>query len=162
MKMTVKQLVFGGLIAALYTVLTLALAPISFGSIQFRVSEALTVLPFIMPEAIWGVTLGCLISNWIGGTILDIILGTFATFIAAIITSKIRKLWLAPLPAVIANALIIPVVVILMMLDSPFTLPLYITTAISIGLSELIICYCGGIPLLIFVNGLFSRKNTRK
>ena len=52
MKITVKQLTRGAVIGALYTVLTLILAPISFGAVQFRVSEALTVLPFIMPEGV--------------------------------------------------------------------------------------------------------------
>ncbi len=162
MKMTVIQLVRGALIAALYTVLTVALAPISFGGIQFRVSEALTVLPFILPEAVWGLTLGCFLANWFAGTILDIIFGTLATFVAAIITLKIRKMWLAPLPAVISNALIVPVIVILMTMDHNLTFGLYVTTALSVGLSEFVICYCGGIPLLIFVNGLLSKGKIGK
>ena len=75
------------LIAALYTGLTFVLAPISFGPVQFRVSEALTLLPFCLPEAVPGLFIGCLISNMLGGFgIIDIVLGSAATLAAAWIT----------------------------------------------------------------------------
>ncbi len=156
MKITVKQLVRGALIAAVYTVLTVILAPISFGSLQFRVSEVLTVLPFVMPEAVLGLTVGCLLSNILAGsTVLDIIFGTLATFLAALVTSKMKKMWLAPLPPVIFNGVIVGLVVTLMTVE--FSLKAYFLIALSISVSELIICYCGGIPLLVFMNGLSSR-----
>lgn len=159
MRMTIKQLVRGALIGALYAALTLFLAPVSFGAVQFRISEVLTVLPFIMPEAVWGLTIGCFIANFLGGTILDIVLGTLATFLAALTTRKIKKMWLAPLPPVIFNALIVSVVVTLMTYDNNFTLPLYFATALSIGISEFIICYCLGIPLLVFMNGMSQKHD---
>ncbi len=155
MKITVKQLVRGALIAALYASLTLFTAPISFGSIQFRISEVLTVLPFIMPEAVLGLTVGCFISNMLVSNIFDIIFGTLATFLAAFITSKIRKMWLAPLPAVLSNGIIVGLVVTLMSVD--FTLKSYFLIALSISISEFIICYVGGIPLLVMLNGLASK-----
>ena len=156
MKITVKQLVRGALIAALYAALTIFLAPISFGSIQFRLSEVLTVLPFIMPEAVPGLTIGCLLANWLGGsTIFDIIFGTIATFLAALITSKTKKMWLAPLPAVVSNGVIVGFAVTLMTVD--FTLSAYALIALSISISEFIICYVGGIPFLVFMNGVASK-----
>ena len=156
MKITVKQLVRGAFIAALYAALTIFLAPISYGSIQFRLSEVLTVLPFIMPEAVPGLTIGCLLANWLGGsTIFDIIFGTLATFLAALITSKTKKMWLAPLPAVISNGVIVGLVVTLMTVK--FSLSAYALIALSISISEFIICYVGGIPFLVFMNGLASK-----
>ncbi len=155
MKITVKQLVRGAVIAALYTVLTTLTAPISFGPIQFRISEALTVLPFIMPEAVLGLTVGCFISNLLVSNIFDIIFGTLATFVAALITSRIKKMWLVPLPAVIANALIVGFVVTTMTMK--FSLYVFAVTALSIGISELMVCYCLGIPLLVLINGMSSK-----
>jgi uncharacterized membrane protein len=155
MKITVKQLTRGALIGALYTVLTLVLSPISFGALQFRISEALTVLPFIMPEAVLGLTVGCFVSNILGSSIIDAVFGTLATFLAAYVTSKIRKLWLAPLPAVLFNGLIVGLVVTLMTV--PFTFKAYLLIALSIAISEFVICYAGGIPLLVLMNEL-SKK----
>lgn len=113
MKITVKQLVRGAVIAALYAGITIFTEAISFGPVQFRVSEALTLLPFLMPEAVWGLTLGCLIANLFGGTVLDIIFGTLATFLAALITKKIKKLWLTPLPVILCNGIIVGAVITL-------------------------------------------------
>lgn len=155
MKITVKQLTRGAVIGALYTVLTLILAPISFGAVQFRVSEALTVLPFIMPEAVWGLTIGCFISNIISSNIIDAVFGTLATFLAALVTSKIKKMFIAPLPAVIFNGIIVGAVVTLMSVE--FTLANYLVIAFGIAVSEFVICYVGGIPLLVFVHQLGKR-----
>ena len=160
MKFKAKQLTRGAVIAALYAVLTLVLAPISFGSVQFRISEALTVLPFILPEVVWGLTLGCLISNIINGNIIDAVLGTLATFLAAYTTSKIKKLWLAPLPAVIFNGIITGFAVTIITVE--FTWTAYIMIGLSIALSELVIVYAGGIPLLTAVNGLSQKYSVFK
>ena len=67
MKLTTRRLVRGALIAALYAVLCMAFFSISYGDVQFRISEALTVLPLLMPEAIPGLLVGCLLSNLLGG-----------------------------------------------------------------------------------------------
>jgi uncharacterized membrane protein len=108
-----------------------------------------------MPEAVWGLTIGCFVSNIIGSTFIDAVFGTLATFVAALATSKIRKLWIAPLPAVIANGLIVGACVTL--ISVPFTIEAYTLIALSIAISEFIICYAGGIPLLVFMNEL-SKK----
>ncbi len=108
----VQRLTQGAAIAALYVVLTLVFAPISFGPIQLRIAEALCILPMFTPAAIPGLFIGCLLANLIGGgVILDVIFGSLATLIGAALGYLLRKnRWLVPVPAVIANALIVPFV----------------------------------------------------
>ena len=105
-----RNLVFGALIAAIYVVLTMAFRPISYGPIQFRISEALCVLPFFTPAAIPGVTLGCLISNLLGGAVMmDVIFGSLATLIGAIGSCLLRgNRWMVSLPPILSNTLSIP------------------------------------------------------
>lgn len=108
----VLRITQGAAIAALYVALTLIFAPISFGPIQLRIAEALCILPMFTPAAIPGLFIGCLLANLIGGgVILDVIFGSLATLIGAVLGYLLRKnRWLVPVPAVIANALIIPFV----------------------------------------------------
>ena len=117
--LTVRGLTEGALIAAAYTALSLALAPLSFGYAQLRVSEALTLLPIFSPNAVWGVTLGCAITNAVGAAtganfgMADVIFGTLATLVAALITARLGKfrVWGLPvaasLPPVILNAVVV-------------------------------------------------------
>ena len=100
-------------IGAIYVVLTLLLAPLSFGEVQIRFSEALTILPFFTPAAIPGLFIGCIIANLLGGAIpVDIIFGSIATLIGAVFTYKLRNSnrFLAPIPPIAANAIIVPFV----------------------------------------------------
>ena len=81
---TVYFVAYGAVIAAIYTVLTLVFAPISFGPVQFRIAEALCILPFFTPAAVPGVFIGCLLSNLLcGAAPLDIVFGSLATLIGA-------------------------------------------------------------------------------
>lgn len=104
--------VYAALIAAIYVVLCLVFQPISFSSIQARIAEALTILPYFTPAAIPGVTIGCLLSNIIAGcNIFDIVFGTLATLIGAYGSYALRKYkYLVPLPPIVANIIIIPFV----------------------------------------------------
>ena len=108
----VLRITQGAVIAALYVALTLIFAPISFGPVQVRIAEALCIMPIFTPAAIPGLFIGCLIGNLIGGgIIIDVIFGSLATLIGAVLGYMLRKnRWLVPLPAVIANALIVPFV----------------------------------------------------
>lgn len=108
----VQRLTHAAVIAALYAALTVAFAPISFGPVQLRVSEALCILPMFTPAAVPGLFAGCLIANLIGGgIILDVIFGSLATLAGAVLGYMLRNSrWLVPLPTVIANTLIIPLV----------------------------------------------------
>ncbi len=100
------------LIAAVYVVLCVAFAPISYGEVQVRVAEALVILPFFTPAAIPGLFIGCLLSNMIGGSILiDVVFGSLATLLGAIGSYYLRRSRiLVLLPPIIANTLIVPFV----------------------------------------------------
>ncbi|MBQ2582970.1 MAG: QueT transporter family protein [Erysipelotrichaceae bacterium] len=100
------------LIAAVYTALVLLFEPISFNYIQFRIAEALTILPLFTSAAVPGLFLGCILGNLFGGAvILDVIGGSLATLIGAFLGYRLRNSrWLVPVPTVIANALIVPFV----------------------------------------------------
>lgn len=107
-KFTTRQMATAGIIAAIYAVLTLALPIPQYQGIQFRVAEAMTVLPFLFPEAIPGLAVGCFLANLLGSPMpVDWIVGTAATLIAAIWTSKLRHRALAPLPPVICNMVLV-------------------------------------------------------
>ncbi len=111
-KLHLLYLVHGAVIAALYVVLTMLVAPIAFGPIQFRFSEALTILPFFTPAAIPGLFVGCLLSNLIGGAVVwDVLFGSLATLVGAIGTYLLRRhRKLLCFPPIISNTLIIPFV----------------------------------------------------
>ena len=106
----VTTMVQAAVIAALYVALTLPFAPIAYGPVQFRISEALTILPYFTPAAIPGVTLGCLLSNiLLGSPLPDIVFGTLATLIGAVFSYRLRKhKYLVCVPPILSNALIIP------------------------------------------------------
>ena len=105
-------MVNAAMIAAIYVVLTLIFAPFSYGEIQVRISEALTVLPYFTPAAVPGLFVGCLIANIMGGAILpDIIFGSLATLAGAVVSYLLRKnKYLVPVPPIIANMLVVPFV----------------------------------------------------
>ena len=145
-----KKILFmtqAAMIAAIYVVLTLIFQAISFGEIQVRIAEALTILPAFTPAAIPGLFIGCLIGNIIGGSILpDIILGSFATLIGAFFTYLLRKQhkFLAPLPPIIANVTIIPFVLRYaygLNLPIPFMM-------LTVGIGEII--SCGVLGLILY------------
>ena len=101
------------MIAAIYVVLTYVFAPISFGEIQVRIAEALTILPLFTPAAVPGLFIGCLVGNIIGGALLpDIVFGSIATLIGAFFTYKLRNTgkWTAPIPPIVSNIVIVPLV----------------------------------------------------
>ncbi|MBR3765296.1 MAG: QueT transporter family protein [Clostridia bacterium] len=109
--LTTRSLCLSALIAALYAALTLLLAPISYGSLQCRISEAMTVLPILLPQAIPGLFVGCLIANLYTGLITDILFGSLATLLAALGTYLLRKRpLLAALCPVAANGVIVGLV----------------------------------------------------
>ncbi len=143
-KSTIRFLCETAVIAAIYAVLTLVLAPISFGGMQVRVSEALCVLPFFTPAAVPGLFIGCLLSNVFGSPLglMDVAVGSLATLAAAFLASKMKKRWLVPLPAVLLNAFLVAWV-LNVMLELPYWL-----NVLYVGLGQAIACYGIGMPLL--------------
>ena len=109
----ITALTRAALVAALYAALTLLLAPISYGEIQIRLAEALTVLPIVLPEAVPALTIGCLLANLLGGcTVFDVVFGTLATLLAALCTRALRRFfWAAAAMPVLFNGLIVGAVV---------------------------------------------------
>lgn len=92
MKITTKRIAAAAVIGALYTALTLLLAPISFGVLQFRVSEALCILPALVPGASWGLWVGCALSNLLGGYgVPDIVFGSLATLLSSLCIERIAR-----------------------------------------------------------------------
>ena len=147
----------GAMIAALYVVLCLVFAPISYGEVQLRVAEALTILPFFTPAAIPGLFLGCIISNIIGGGImLDVVFGSIATLIGAFGTYALRKTtpFLAPVPPILANALIVPFV-----LYYGYGVPLPIPfMMLTVGAGEVLGCGVLGLILLFAIKKIGERR----
>ena len=138
-------LVQAAAIGAIYVVLTLLFAPLSYGEVQVRFSEALTILPYFTPAAIPGLFVGCILANLLGGSIpVDIIFGSIATLIGAVFTYKLRgNKWLAPVPPILANALIIPPVLYFAYGVKPIWFSLVTVTA-----GEIISCGVLGMLLL--------------
>ena len=140
---TARFIAEGAMIAALYVVFTLVFAPISYGPVQVRIAEALTILPLFTPAAIPGLFIGCVLANILGGCIIwDIIFGSLATLIGAVIGYRLRKnRWLVPIPAIVSNTVIVPFVLRFGygVADMPFIL-----LALSIAVGEIAGCYVLG------------------
>ncbi len=160
---TPRFITTSALIAALYTALTLfaIITPfgyLSFGPVQIRFSEALTILPAFTPAAIPGLFVGCFISNAVGVSLgygaglLDVIFGPLATLLAAYLSYLLRnKKWLVPLPPVLINALVIGAI-----LSYVINLPLF-GTMMWVGVGQVGACYVLGM-ILYFV--LDKNRNT--
>ena len=150
----VKWITQGAAVAALYVVLTLVFAPISFGPVQLRIAEALCILPMFTPAAIPGLFIGCLIANLLGGGIvLDVVFGSLATLIGAVLGYMLRSnRWLVPLPAVIANALIVPFVLKYGYGVVDVAVPVLM---LQIAAGEILGCYVLG---ELFASALMKRK----
>lgn len=140
---SLRSLCLSALVAAVYAALTLLFQPISFGATQFRISEALTLLPALFPQAVPGLTLGCFLANLLGGYgPWDMLVGTLATLAAALLTRRLRRrVWLAALPPVVCNALMVGAM-LACVLPAPFW-----ATALSVGLGEAVVVYLLGVPL---------------
>lgn len=160
--MSARKITLIASIAALYVILTInpIFFVLSYGSVQFRISEIFTVLPYLTKDAIPGLFIGTLIANLFSKNgLIDVIVGSFATLLAAWLTSKMPNRWLAPLPPVIINALLIGSMIGLIS-DSIKQIPFFIA---YIGLGQLIVCYLLGLPFLMFLEKyrsiLFDPKN---
>lgn len=151
--MRVKKMVRAAIIAAIYVVLSLVFAPISFGAVQIRVSEALTMLVVLCPEAIVGVTLGCFLSNMLASAPIDMVVGTLATLLAALVTYKLRNIrWhglplLASLPPVLFNAVIIGIELTLLYYPTN-QIGIYLFNILTVGLGQIVSCSILGVLLV--------------
>lgn len=152
----VRFLALGAVIAALYAVLTYVAAAVNlaYGPVQFRFSEALTVLPVFTPAAIPGLTLGCVIAN-LGSPlgVVDWVFGPLATYLVRDVKVKGLPI-LAPLPPVITNVVIVGFELACLSDAGTFglgnfTWAAFGTSALSVGIGELVVCYVLGLPLIL-------------
>ena len=144
------------MIAAIYVVLTVIFAPFSFGEVQVRIAEALTILPVFTPAAVPGLFVGCLIGNILGGAALpDIIFGSLATLIGAVFTWKLRnaKPFFAPIPPIVSNTIIVPFV---LRYAYGILLPIPLMM-LTVGIGEILSC---GVLGLVLYYALDRYKDT--
>jgi len=164
----------GAVIAAVYTVVTLVIAPIAYGPIQCRLSEALTILPVFSVPSIWGLTLGCALSNLaavmsgnaIAG-VWDILFGTLATLAAAVCTRMTRKITFKGFPVlatvfpVVFNALVIGAELTVVMIGR-FELVPFLLNAASVGAGQILACMVAGLLLFKPFEKIFNSLEGKK
>ena len=149
------------LIAAIYATLTLVLYPIGYGAIQFRLSEALTLLPLVFPEATLGLFVGCIVANLFSPNILilDVVFGSLATLLAAFVVSKMKSVWIAPLAPAVFNGLIVGAVIAYSEIGIKAGFgAAYLFNILSIGGTELAVCYIVGVPLTLAVRKVMPKR----
>ena len=155
--MKTKYLIQAAVIAAVYAAVTILLAPLSYGPMQMRISEALTVLPYFTPSAIPGLFVGCLLANTISPVgLADVICGSSASLIAAWLSYKLRaKPILVPMPPVVVNGIIIGA-----MLRYVFGVPMSLFACVAwVSAGQFAVCYILGYPLLCYLKkhkGIFE------
>ena len=151
------------MVASAYAALTLALAPISFSEKQFRISEALTILPAFVPAAVPGLFVGCVISNLVSPIGLpDLVFGSLATLAAAFLTRRLASLasgahpvlraFIAATPPVAVNVIVIGAMLVFIF-DVPFGVAL-----IGVLVGQAVVCYGLGVPLYLLLVKLASRR----
>lgn len=184
MKLTTRRLAFAGILAALYAVITYLCMPFAYGSIQFRLSEALSVLCCFTPVAIVGMVVGCIVANiftTLSFPVIDIVFGSLATFLACLITWKMSKRlrepqtgavepWeqkanakrqllltlLIPLPTILCNAVIVGAEIAWFFTEGEAFWPAFAYNFLTVGAGEAAVMYALGVPLLLWL-----RNNAR-
>ena len=160
MQKKIKFITTAAIIAAAYVVLTFVSAALNlaYGPVQFRLSEALCILPVLTPSAIYGLTVGCLISNILSFNPLDMLFGTIATLISAILTYLTRNIRFKGLPLlsmifpVLLNAIIVGAEISVFYLSNAAFLTGFVISALQVALGETVVCYVIGIPLFGVLN----------
>lgn len=166
---SLRFLTVAALIAAMYAALTLALPFMTFGPVQCRIAEALTILPVLTPAAVPGLLVGCLLSNSVGLAMganvagaLDILLGTLATAVAALLTRLLRKKrvrglpLLSTLPPVILNAVIVGGELTLVTVGR--TPSLLVINMLLVGAGQLVACTGGGLLLFKMADRVWKKR----
>lgn len=154
-KNKVSVLSQAAMIAALYVALTYVFQPISFGEVQVRFAEALTILPVFTSAAVPGLYVGCLLGNLLGGAVLpDVVFGSLATLLGAVGTRLLRKAHpvLAVVPPIVSNMLIVPFV-LRYAYQVPLPIPLMM---LSVGVGEVLSC---GVLGLLLHSALQKQKD---
>ena len=153
--MNTKRLVRAAMVAAIYVVLCLVLAPFSYGAVQVRLAEMLCLLPVFGAEYIVAVTLGCFLANLLGSTLVDVVFGTAATLVACLVTYAVRKMRVgglaipAAVPPILSNAVIVGALELTFFLPGVTgTAALAAWNALTVGIGEVISCGILGVALV--------------
>ena len=150
-KLTVRELAFNGVLAAVYAVVTIATASFAYGPIQFRITEALCVLPFFAPVTSLGLFIGCLVANLFSTvSVLDIVIGSAATLIGCVWTSKLHNKWLVPLPTVLANGVMVGAMLAAVYTPDAFWTG-FVTMGAQVAIGELAVMVVLGLPLMAYL-----------
>lgn len=167
-KNNTRTLAKAALIAAAYVALTWVSETLGlgFGAVQFRLSEVLTILPVFTPAAIPGLTLGCALANAASplGPV-DIAVGTLATLLQAVCTRQLRNLRIRQIPVLsllmpcVFNALFIGAEIAFLSAENGAFATLFLSTALTVGLGELLVCFVLGLPLY---NLIEKRPNLKR
>lgn len=161
MKINTRNLITAAVVGALYAVLTMVLAPISYGALQFRVSEVLCILPFFMPFTAWGLFVGCIVANLMSTAgVLDVVFGSLATLITCLCIAQCGKMGntlkarlLACFMPVIWNGLIVGATLTIALAGlNPLThFGAFLVFAGEVALGELGVMYLIGLPLMTYL-----------
>ena len=151
MKFSPKKIALCGVVAGLYAAITLLTASFAYGPIQFRIAEALAVLCCFEPTMVVGVTLGCFVAN-IFSTVsaLDMVVGTAATLLACLTMVKIKKAWLAVLPNVVFNGVMIGALIALTATPDAFA-TMFLINGLQVAAGELAVMVILGVPLFAYL-----------
>lgn len=152
--MKTRRLVRAALIAGIYVALCLISQPLAYGGVQFRISEALTLLPVFTPDAVWAVTLGCFLANLLSYSPWDLLFGTAATLTAAVLTWKLRRFRtkggvpiLACLPPILVNMVVVGLEITYIFMPETASVPVLLFNMLTVGIGQAVCC--GGLGLLL-------------
>lgn len=155
----VRRLCRAAVVGALYAAVTLLTAPLSFGAVQCRVSEALCMLPWLFPETGVGLFCGCLLANLLGGCgPLDVIFGSLATLFASVLTARIRPRWAAALPPVVLNAVMVGAALAYAASPEAFWAAFPLIAA-EVAAGEALAVFALGIPLSVLLGRIPQLRN---
>lgn len=143
------KITFSAIVGGLYIVLCVIFSSFASGAVQFRIAEALCLLPFYAPSTMFGLFAGCLVGNMLtsGAGLLDIVFGPLATLLAAYITSRLRTRWLTPLPAIVINAVVVGLVLSIT-LTPEAVWQSFPVIAGQVALGEAVVCCALGLPMM--------------
>ena len=153
--LSVRHLTFAAVLAAVYAALTLILPIPQYGAVQIRLAEGLTLLPYLLPAATPGLFVGCFVANLFSPFPLDMVFGSLATLLACLWTQRVPCRWMAVLPPVVCNAIIVGFEIAWTQTGfSPAFRAAFLFNALTVGLGELAACSLVGLPLLSVVEQL--------
>ena len=159
-KITPRQIALSGIAAGLYVAVTVLTASFAYGSIQFRIADAMCLLVCIEPSLTVGLTLGCLIANLFSTvSALDIIIGTAGTLLGCLLTVHIKRTWLLPIPTILSNAILVGAMLSWVLMPASEFWQGFAVMGGEVALGELVVLYALGVPLVIAMRrtGLMER-----